>query len=123
VQRIFFLLFLCLAIGWSQTNCQAAGLKITKIPGNCGYVETATVSYYQGKMYVGGWLKPHYWGSVIHFQVDVKDAAGSIIASKKGYSNVTGRPQTIVQFGVSYVESFDSAQVAKAAAVDVRYIN
>jgi hypothetical protein len=123
VRRMFSLVFFSLAIVLSWGKCEASDLKITKIPGNCGYVETATVSYYQGKMYVGGWLKPHYWGSVIHFQVDIKDAGGSIIASKRGYSNVTGRPQIIVQFGVSYVASFDSAQVAKAASVDVRYLN
>jgi len=119
-----FLICIVTVLHFSSSKSEASDLKITTIPSNCGYVETAHVSYYDGKIYVGGWLKPHYWSSnKIYFQVDVKDVDGKVIATKIGYAYPTGRPHIIAQFGVSYVVSFDATQVKNLAAIDVRYIN
>ncbi len=94
------------------------------IRNNFGYVETVHISYDGDKMFVKGWLKPHFWSnSKIYFRADVKDATGKIIASKIGYAYPTGRPQVVVQFGVWYGISFESAQVTHARAIEVRLIN
>lgn len=105
-------------------NSNGEALKITKIPSNGGSVETANISCHDGAMYVQGWLKPHYWSeNKIFVRVDVKDAQGKVIATKTDYSYPTGRPQTIAQFGVLYLVSFDASLVKGVAAVDVTYIN
>jgi hypothetical protein len=126
MQRPLFFQFCLIAVvlcGLSPS--EGSELKITKIPSNCGYVETARVSYYHGKIYVGGWLKPHYWmsGNKIYVKVDLKNAAGKVVATKTDYAYATGRPQCIEQFGVPYVVSFDASQVTHLAAIDVYYIN
>lgn len=118
-----FLVCIITVLNLSSFRCQADDLKITTIPSNSGYVETAHISHYHNEIFIEGWLKPHYWmgSSKIYFTVDVKNSRGKVIATKTGYAYPTGRPQTIVQFGVPYVISFESSQLANATAIDVRY--
>ena len=124
VKRVLSVVSAALMLLLSVSNTEAQALKITKIPSNCGYIESAHVSYYQGRMYVEGWLKSHYWTSnKIYVQVDIKDAQGKVIATKTSCSCPTGRPQSIAQFGVSYLVSFDAAQIKDIAAIDITYIN
>ncbi|HUB67713.1 MAG TPA: hypothetical protein VL981_09550 [Candidatus Methylacidiphilales bacterium] len=95
----------------------AEGLRLITIHSHGGYVETAHVSCYQDRIYIGGWLKPHFWsGRAVSFRVDVKDAEGKVIATKTGSANPTGRPQMIVQFGVAYVVLFKDSQIGPGSA-------
>ena len=125
MRRLILILLCVVALLYpSSSRCEAAGLTITKVPGNCGYVETASVSYFRGTMYVAGWLKPHSWkSSKIYVKVDLKDATGKVVATKTGYAYAAGRPQNIAQLGIFYVVSFDASQLGNVAAVEVRYIN
>ena len=108
----------------ARVSCEADGLKIEKLSSNGGYIETATVSFHDNRLYVKGWVRPGSWGAGrIAVKVDIKDAEGNVIATKTSSSLATGRPQLLKMFGVSYGVSFEEAETKSAAAVDVSYVN
>jgi len=125
MQRFSFrTICIALAFAASLSKGEASDLKITKIPSNGGYIETARVSFHHHRLYVDGWARPQSWGTGrISVKVDLKDADGNVIATQTDSSLITGRPQLLRMFGVSYGVSFEEAQVKEATAVDVSYSN
>ncbi len=120
MRKAFFHFSVILGLYFLVAETAHADMKITRIPGNAGRVETAHFSVGNGKIFVVGRVKLWNWSDgPISVRVDLKDAAGRVIASKTGRSYPSGRRQTVAAFGVPFGVSFDQSVVRNLAAVDV----
>jgi len=114
---------LIIIINLCQVACMALDIPVSIHNLNDRRVEGASASYYHGRMYVEGIVRPKSVrsGHRVYVHVEVEDAAGKVIATKTGYGDETGRPQTIVQDGVPYVVSFRANQIKRVARIDIYY--